>query len=63
MSGRREETTMSEQKTDTPVAEDESKKSRPIEDSEAEGVVGGATSQQYDRWHTLPDGSGSGAGE
>ncbi len=58
---------MSEQKsertTETPAAEGEVKKSRPIEDSEAEGIVGGATAGQYDRWHTLPDGSGSGAGE
>ncbi len=52
-----------EQKTDTSAVEDKSKKSRPVEDSEAEGVVGGATSNQFDHWHTLPDGSGSGAGE
>ena len=58
-----EKTTTSEEHTGTSVAEDGSNKSLPIEDSEAEGVVGGATRAQYDRWHSLPDGSGSGAGE
>ncbi len=52
-----------ERKTGTPAARDETGKSRSIEDSEAEGVVGGTTADKPNYWHKLPDGSGSGAGE
>ncbi len=36
---------------------------RPLDDAELQDVVGGAAPDEYDRWHKLPDGSGSGFGE
>ena len=47
---------------DTEAAESK-KKDTTMDDSEAEKIVGGATSGQFDRWHNLPSGSGSGFGE
>ena len=50
--------TTSEEKSPNP-------KARPVDDAEVEGIVGGTSGAQSDsdRWHNLPDGSGSGFGE
>ncbi len=45
------------------VAGTETPEDTPLDDSQLEEVVAGASSEDFDRWHQLPDGSGSGAGE
>jgi len=46
-----------------PAGGGEAEGERPLDDAELQDVVGGASPDDYDRWHTLPDGSGSGHGE
>lgn len=55
----------SEREKDAAVAENVKEESRPIDDSEAARIVGGSgpAGADFDRWHNLPDGSGSGTGE
>ena len=56
---------MTERKTDTSTSEEKGLNTSPIDidDAEAEGIVAGVSGHQSDRWHQLPDGSGSGFGE
>lgn len=39
------------------------KENRSVDDTEMEKVSGGTSPSDYDRYHDLPDGSGSGFGE
>ena len=57
---------MSEQEQTTSTAEEREAESRPLESADLEKVVGGSETSakpNFDKWHTLPDGSGSGVGE
>ncbi len=52
----------SEKEKEAAVAENVKEENRPIDDSEAAKIVGGTT-KNFNSWHNLPDGSGSGFGE
>ncbi len=52
----------SEKEKEAAVAENVKEENRPIDDSEAAKIVGGTT-KNFNNWHNLPDGSGSGFGE
>lgn len=52
-----------ERESQEKTSEKERQKIETLDDSELEDVSGGTSPEQYDHYHQLPPGHGSGAGE